>query len=154
MFEQVKEIKKIIEECDSGQLEEAKTLLAKQLTSSDCELNAESCNLTSLAIIYSSLPTLKMLKEEDLLFPCSELLGHACWQANNVQMLEFLLAEGFVPDEDCYKCAAESGTLDNIFWLQSKNCPLPKTLDLTVVREMGYQEVLDYLAKIEGLEVI
>jgi hypothetical protein len=146
VLDEVKEIKKIIEKCDAGSLEEAKLLLGQ------ISPNKETIN--DLAIIYSSLPTLKLLKEENLLLLSSDHPSHACWQANNVQMLEWLLEQGFTLDEGCYKCAAESGTLDNILWLQSKNCPLPKTLDLTVVREMAYQEVLDYLAKIEGLEVI
>ncbi|SHO33082.1 Hypothetical protein BQ3484_14 [Cedratvirus A11] len=149
VLDEVKEIKKVIEKCDSGFLEEAKVLLR--------ELSAPKVTINDLAVIYSSLPTLKLLKEENLLFPCSEMLGHACWQPNNVDMLEFLLSEGFSLDEGCYKYAAESGTLDNIVWLQSKNCPLPKILDLTVVKEEGYTHIIDHLkslgVEIEGQEV-
>ncbi|SOB74497.1 hypothetical protein BQ9231_00614 [Cedratvirus lausannensis] len=137
VLDEVKQIKKVIEKCDSGFLEEAKVLLR--------ELSAPKVTINDLAVIYSSLPTLKLLKEENLLFPCSELLGHACWQPNNVEIMEFLLSAGFSLDEGCYKYAAESGTLDNIMWLQSKNCPLPKTLDLTVVEEMGYTDIIDHL---------
>nr|WIL03935.1 hypothetical protein Clen_5 [Cedratvirus lena]WIL04518.1 hypothetical protein Cduv_38 [Cedratvirus duvanny] len=152
ILDEVKEIKKIIAKCDAGCLEEAKALLCS--SPAPCRET-----LNDLAIIYSSLATLRLLKEESLLLPCSELLGQACWETNNKDILEFLLAEGFSLDGGCYKYAAESGTLDNLLWLENKNCPLPQVLDLTVVKEMGYGEIIEYcknlmqgdLSRIEGL---
>lgn len=151
VLDEVKEIKKFIEKCDLDSLEEARSLLTC-LTSCKETLN-------DLAIIYSSIPTLKLLKQEGLLLPSSELLGQACWEVNNLSMLEYLLSEGFPLDGSCYKYAAESGTLHNLNWLKGKNCPLPQVLDLTVVKQMAYQEIIDYcvelmegdLTRIEGL---
>ncbi|SPN79052.1 Ankyrin repeat-containing protein [Brazilian cedratvirus IHUMI] len=143
VLDEVKEIKQVIEKCDSGFLEEAKVLLH-----ATCKET-----LNDLAVIYSSLPTLQLLQEEGLLLSSSDLLGQACWTPNNLDILEFLLLTGSPLDGNCYKYAAESGTLDNLLWLQSKNCPLPEVLDLTVVKELDYSEVIEHCKLMEGIRI-
>jgi hypothetical protein len=107
-------------------------------------------SLAMYAVAGGSVDVLNWLKEQGVSFPINTWHCAAATKQNQLQVAQFLHAEGVEWTSDCCEKAAAAGNLEALRFMHEHDCPWNRATVRTAAAENGSIEVMSYLQQ-EGL---